>query len=377
MKKKKILFTAYNLGMGGVEKSLVNLLNNLDYNKYDVTLYLQLASGEFIDQVNKNVNIYGYNLSKLKNKILKRISNILKYIIILIKNFKKYDFSCCYAPGYPLSSILALFGSSSNAAWLHTNIVTYMSQGDWYEKVKGKKSDDTTKKVKFFINRMFFRQFKNQIFVSQNAMDAYLDIYPKDKNKCKVIYNIINGKEMIEKSKEMVDLKRDKVKTFIHVGRHTESDKRITRIINAAEKLRKNYDFKILLVGDGIDNSLYREMVKKLKLEKYVIFTGKKTNPFPYYKISDALILSSEFEGYPTVFLEAMILNIPIITTNVSDAEKDIKDKYGIVVDNDDDSIYYGMKMFLEKEYNFSKFDYSEYNNSNIKKLEEIFYGKN
>lgn len=374
MKKKKILFTAYNLGIGGVEKALVNLLNNMDYNKYDVTLYLQLASGEFLDQVDKNVKIYGYNLSKLKNKILKRISNILKYLFILIKNFKKYDFSCCYAPGYPLSSILALFGSSSNAAWLHTNISTYMSQSDWYEKVRGKKTEDTTKKVKYFVNRMYFRQFKNKIFVSQNAMNAYLNIYPKD--KCKVIYNIIDGKEIIEKSKIEIELKKDNVKTFIHVGRHTESDKRITRIINAAEKLKKDYNFKILLVGDGIDNSLYREMVKKLKLEKYVIFLGKKTNPFPYYKISDALILSSKFEGYPTVFLEAMILNIPIITTNVSDAENDIKDKYGIVVDNNDDSIYYGMKMFLDKSYKFKKFDYSDYNSENIKKMEEIFYGK-
>jgi len=376
MKKRKILFTAYNLGIGGVEKALVNLLNSLDYDKYDVTLYLQLASGEFIDQVDKNVKIYGYNLSKLKNKVLKRISNILKYIIILIKNFRKYDFSCCYAPGYPLSSLLALSSSSKNAAWMHTNIVTYMSHGDWYEKVKGKKSEDTTKKVKYFINRMFFRKFKNQIFVSQNAMDAYLNIYPDDKNKCKVIYNIINGKEIVEKSKEIVDLKKDKVKTFIHVGRHTESDKKITRIINAAEKLKNDYNFKILLVGDGIDNILYREMVRKLKLEKHVVFLGKKTNPFPYYKISDALILSSKFEGYPTVFLEAMILNIPIITTNVSDAEKDIKDKYGIVVDNNDDSIYYGIKMFLEKDYKFKKFNYLDYNSENIKKMEEMFYDK-
>ena len=77
---------------------------------------------------------------------------------------------------------------------------------------------------------------------------------------------------------------------------------------------------------------------------KNIHFLGKKSNPYKYLKKSSAFVLSSVREGYPVVFIEAMILNIPIITTDVSDAKEDIDGKFGIVVKNDDESIYKGMK---------------------------------
>ena len=72
-------------------------------------------------------------------------------------------------------------------------------------------------------------------------------------------------------------------------------------------------------------------MVKEYGLEDKIIFLGKKQNPYPYFKIADSLILTSEYEGFPVVYLEAMLLELPIITTDVSDSLKVVKDKYGIV----------------------------------------------
>ena len=365
--KKKILFTAFNLDIGGVEKCLVNLVNNLNKDKYDITIYLQVKEGTFLNKVNETIEVKGYNLTKIKNKYLKKIVNIFKYLKILLTNFHKYDISICYAPGYVPSAILALISSKNNIAWMHTNILTYM---DNYLPYKSKKIS-TEKKAKKFLNRMFFRKFNKKIFVSQNALCAYLSIYPQDKNSCTTIYNLIDYKEINKLSKETL-LEKNKKYTFLNVGRHTEYDKRLSRLINACEKLKKDkYDFELLLVGSGVDTENYKKIVKAKKLDKYIKFIGKKTNPYPYFKISNAFVLSSAFEGLPTTYLESLVLNLPIITTDVSDAQILIKDRYGLVMENNDDAIYYGMKEAIDKKIELKKcFDPKKYNEDIIKKLE-------
>lgn len=104
---------------------------------------------------------------------------------------------------------------------------------------------------------------------------------------------------------------------------------------------------------------------------------GKRSNPYKYLVNSSALVLSSVREGYPVVFIEAMVLNIPIITTDVSDAKKDIENKFGIVVTNDDNSIYYGMKDFLDNGFTIkNKFDYLKFNEGIEKGVIETYHEK-
>ena len=104
---------------------------------------------------------------------------------------------------------------------------------------------------------------------------------------------------------------------------------------------------------------------------------GKKSNPYKYIVNSSAMVLSSVREGYPVVFIESMVLNVPIITTNVSDAKKDIEGKYGIVVSNDDNSIYYGMKEFLDNGFTIkNKFDYLKFNENIEKEVIEVYNEK-
>ena len=114
-------------------------------------------------------------------------------------------------------------------------------------------------------------------------------------------------------------------------------------------------------------------MYKKLARDiKNIEFLGKKTNPYPYLKKSDCLLMSSDFEGYPVVFIESMILGKTIITTDVSDSEKDIKNKFGIVVEKSENGVYNGMKQYLEKGYNIEKFNAEEFNKKIIEKLKQI-----
>ena len=134
-----------------------------------------------------------------------------------------------------------------------------------------------------------------------------------------------------------------------------------------------NLDFRILLVGSGNKTQEYKKMVNEYKLENNIIFLGKKQNPYPYFKLADSLILTSEYEGFPVVYLEAMILNIPIITTNVSDSLQIIQNKHGVVTQKNVNSIYNAMKNAIingisQKE----EFDYKEYNQEINEKLEKL-----
>lgn len=368
--KKQILFTAFNLDTGGVEKCLVNLVNSLDKSKYDITIYLQVKEGIFLNDVATNVKVFGYNFYKHKNKILKKILNISKYIIILVKNFRKFDYSICYAPGYIPSSILSLLASKNNASWMHTNLLTYMEN---YKPYINKKITNK-QKVKKFINRMFFRNFKKNIFVSKDAMQAYLSVYPQDKYKCSVIYNLLFSNEIIEKSKEKISLNKSDVFTFVNIGRQTEFDKRLSRIINASEKLKKEkYTFNVLLIGKGTDTKKYKKIVKQKNLEDIITFIDNQKNPYPYFKLGDTFVLSSAFEGLPTTILESLVLNIPIISTNVSDVKEIVDNKYGIVVENNDEDIYIAMKRVLKNPIKIKKeFNIQKYNNSNLKKVERL-----
>ena len=84
--------------------------------------------------------------------------------------------------------------------------------------------------------------------------------------------------------------------------------------------------------------------------------------------------MSSQFEGYPVVFVESMILNKPIVTTLVSDANKDIKDKFGIVIENSLDGVYEGMKKFLDEGFEIKKkFDPEKFNKDIINELKKVF----
>ena len=107
----------------------------------------------------------------------------------------------------------------------------------------------------------------------------------------------------------------------------------------------------------------------RLKNARY-LYKFEESNPFPYYKIADAVLLSSASEGYPVVFNEARILNIPLITTKVSDYQ-DIAGKYGIVTEQEE--IYKGMKEFLDIGFKIKKkFNYKEYNKDIILKIENL-----
>ena len=358
---KKLLFAAYSLDVGGIEKALVNLVNVLQNRGYDITVVLEKKQGIFLNELNKNIKLIEYTPSEKKNLIVRKITNFIHRIQFIIKYKNKYDFSAAFATYSKPSIFVSKVASKNNTLWGHADYLTLF--------------DNDRQKVKDFFKSIKVEQFKNIIFVSEEGKNSFLDIFPQMKEKTIECNNIVNNKEILKLSEEEIEIKKDnKCFTFLNVGRHDEKQKKLTRIIEAGQKLKQDdLNFKVLFVGDGKDNTLYRKMVKDKKLENNIIFVGPQKNPYPYFKISDCVILTSDYEGYPVVFLESFILNKPIITTKVSDY-KDIEGKYGYITSKQIDDIYEKMKEMIKNGYEIKEsFDADKYNNDIIEKLEKIF----
>lgn len=380
---KKLLFSAVNLDVGGIEKALVTLLNYLanqkceddlnnvtdnkqnrrqeHNNKYEITLVLEKKQGLFLDVLDKNIKIIEYTPSNNKIVPIRKAINLFKQIRFKAKYKNRFDFSCSYATYSLPGSFVARTASENSALWVHSEYLSLFK-------------NNKEKYIEFF-NNIKSSQYKKIIFVSKNAETIFKNIIKDQANKTDVIYNLTDCKEIISKANEAVtDVKKDAVYTFLNVGRHTEEDKKITRIIESAKRLNDDgKKFRILLVGDGNKTETYKQMVRDYNLEDKIIFLGKKRNPYPYYKIADCFLLTSEYEGFPVVYIESMILGLPIITTNVSDSEEIIKDKFGIVTSKDVEEIYKEMKQAIDggvccKE----KFDCEEYNKKIEYKIEQL-----
>lgn len=357
---KKILFTAYSLDVGGIEKALIALANTLQKSGYKISIALEKKQGIFLKELDKNIEVIEYGTSEEKNLIKRKSKNLIKRIRFILKYKNKFDFSASFATYSIAGSFMSRIASKNNCLWGHADYLTLFN--------------NDKKIVKKFFNERKYYKFKHIVFVSNEGKNNFLKIFPEMKEKTIVCNNLIDYKKIKKMSEEKIEFKKDKKITFLNVGRHDEKQKRLTRIIDASKKLKQEgLEFKIIFVGNGPDNSLYRELVKKENLEENIIFLGTKENPYPYFKISDCVILTSDYEGYPVVFLEGLILEKPIITTNVSDY-KEIEGKYGIVTSKDTNEIYKTMKQFINNGYELKeKFNTEEYNNKILKKLEEIF----
>lgn len=357
---KKILFAAHSLGLGGIETALITLLEELVKKEYEITLVLEKKEGIFLDTLNPKIKVIQYTPSNNPIILIRKMINFCKQLKFKLRYKNKFDFSAAYAT-YSLSNgFVARTASENSALWVHLDYLT--------------RNDNDEEKTKNYYKELKCEEFKQIVFVSKESKENFVKLFPDCKEKALYCNNLINGKKIIEKSEEEINEKKENIITFLNIGRHDEKQKRLTKLIEVAEKLKEDgLNFRILFVGDGQDHNMYKDMIKSKQLEDIIIFLGKKKNPYPYYKISDCVVLTSDYEGYPVVFLESMILKKPIITTNVSDYEQ-IQGKFGIVTTKEIESIYNAMKSFIQNGFELKEeFDYKKFNEEIIRKLEQIF----
>lgn len=358
---KKLLFAANTLDIGGIEKALVTLVNFLQKNGYDITIILEKKQGIFLEEINKEIKIIEYAPDVSKNIIKRKIANFIKRIKFILKYKNRFDFAASFATYSIPASFISRTASKNNCLWGHADYLTLFN-------------NDQNEMKKFFI-KLKYNKFKNIVFVSKEGKDSFIKVFPEMKQKTIICNNLIDSEKIKRLSEEEIEtFEKENITTFINVGRHDEKQKRLSRIIEAAQKLKnKGYQFRIFLIGDGPDSDYYKKQVEEKKLQENIIFIGRKQNPYPYFKIADCVILSSEYEGYPVVFLESFVLNKPLITTKVSDYEQ-VEGKYGYVTEKNVEDIYEKMKKMIEKGFIIEKqFDSDKYNKEIVQKLEKIF----
>jgi len=356
---KKLLFAAYSLDVGGIEKALVTLLNELQKRGYEITLVLEKKEGIFLNEINSNIQIITYTPNNDKNILKRKFINFINQINFTLKYKNKFDFSASFATFSNAGAFVSRTASKNSHLWGHADYLTLFQ-------------NDVEETRKFFIEKKY-NKFKKIVFVSKEGRDTFVSVFPEMKEKTIVCNNLIDNQKIEKLANEEIELKKEEITTFLNIGRHDEKQKKLSKIIEVAKKLKQeNYRFKILFVGDGQDSDQYKEMVKQYQLEEQIIFLGRKQNPYPYFKISDCVVLTSDYEGYPVVFLESMILNKPLITTKVSDYEE-VEGKYGFTTTKDIDDIYEKMKLFIENGFEIKeKFDAEKYNNQIIEKIENL-----
>lgn len=355
---KKILFVCYGLGIGGIERCLVNLINELDSNLYDIALLLLNPEYELLDEIKKEVILLDtfkysmdtentYKYYQQEKNILKKINKVYKYILFrLINKYgqkpwkvfnkveKKYDIAISYSqngltPYYVIDNVNA----TRKYLWYHN--------GDY---------EGTGKKYKLDLE--YYSKFDNVVAVSSDCQKKLGQYFSNIKDKIIVMNNIVDTERIINlaNSDETIEINKDSF-SILTVGRLTK-EKGAELAVKVCKKLVDNgFDIKWYWVGDGNQADYIKELIKKLGLENVIYLLGNKKNPYVYMKQCDLYVQPSKYEAYCTTTNEARILNKPVVTTDVGGMRDQFIDKEtALIVNGEVNDLYKAIKSLIEDD---------------------------
>jgi glycosyltransferase involved in cell wall biosynthesis len=340
--KIKVLFRHRSMEMGGVERVLLDLLENLPRDIFDITFFLTLNQGELRNSIPKDIKLITLQKGKedmSKNKLLRTLQLIKRNLIllfyrenpkILYKNVIRENFDIEVAPTYAeFENILSSPLKSRKIAWFHTDV--------GYDPVR--------ERVLNRINNL--KKFDWVIFGSKQTRDVIKDLYEIEYPKSSVIYNSIKIDEVRKRSTEF-SMDYETRPVFSSMGR-LHSRKNYHTLMKIHKRLLdEGFLHSIAVIGGGGEMENLKNQAKELNVEKTFLLLDSQINPYPYIKNSDYFVLPSESESYPLTIGEVMGLNIPIISTNVGGIPEMIVHNFdGYLVNPDENSIYEGMKLFL------------------------------
>lgn len=341
MKKKRILFLIESFIVGGAERVLIDIVNNLDADKYDITVCSVYKHSvykgydkTFDNPFKKHIH-YKYVINNqigwlylLFNYLLNRIPNFLYNILI----GDKYDTVIAFYEGLPTYWIAnAKLKKGKKIAWLHTS--TKLSQ-------QGKSKQEIA------IQEIYYQQYSNIVGVSQGVIDSFIELFPSIRN-VGVIYNPINSSLILEKASQPIPIKKTVYPTIVSVGRMTEA-KGYERWLKVLLRLKdKGFKFQSWIIGGGNRNK-HEQFVKENQLEDYVKFLGHIDNPYPYIATADWMACPSLLEGLSTVVLESIVLGKAILATDCPGMKELLgESENGIVCENNEAAIEIAVEKLL------------------------------
>ncbi|HCN11491.1 MAG TPA: glycosyltransferase [Chryseobacterium sp.] len=327
--KQKLLFVINNLNVGGSEKALISLLNELDYTKFEVDLQLFKKEGLFLNDLPAEVNLlpvpksYRYFDGSFKKALrtlnLNLIFNRYKFSQIrkvafsggeaeqlgwkyLSKTFrildKKYDVAIGYLEKNPNYFVVDKVQAKTKIGFIHND----------YSKID----------VNSDIDRLYFDKLNYICSVSEHCVHILKEYFPSQSQKIKLIPNLFSEKLILKKSEEEItEIEFDKNEcNILSVGRLAEQ-KGFDLAIDTAFLLKeRGFKFKWFILGEGSLRKLFEEKIEKLNLESYFFLLGNHTNPYKFMKNADLILQTSRFEGKSIAIDEAKLLNKIIVVTN-------------------------------------------------------------
>ena len=221
-----------------------------------------------------------------------------------------------------------------------------------------------------------------QVAVSKVAAASYQEVFELSK-PVKVIHNIIQEDLIKQKYNVVIDETRStffkqEALTFISVGRLVDQ-KGYDRLLEIHHRLiQEGLLHHIMIIGGGEDEAVLKQKIKAYQVEETFKLIGYRENPFPYFKLADCFLLPSRYEGLPTVVFESLLCLTPVLATKVAGIEEQLKNnEYGIVVDNNENSFYEGMKDLIKHPEQLNVMEahlltYHYHNNQIVEQIKEI-----
>ena len=361
---RKVLISSFDMEVGGVERSLISMLNNFDYSNNEVDLMLYSHTGDFMSMLNNKINLLNeikqYStfrksigetikqgnlilglariLSKFLAKINGKIKNLSEYGIyqmqlmwkyslpFLPKLDKKYDVAISYLwPHYFVSEKVQ---AKRKIAWVHTDYSTIETDID--------------------MDLKMWNKFDYIMAVSEECKNAFLKKYPILKDKVKVMENITSPDFIREMARENIEenIKNDNSFKLVSVARLSHAK----GIDNAVKALKILHDrgltnIKWYVVGYGGDEDMIKNLIRENNLEDSFILLGKKINPYPYMYAGDIYVQPSRYEGKAVTVSEAKVVGKPIVITNYATAKSQVKDNIdGIICEQSIEGIANGIE---------------------------------
>ncbi|MBR5323042.1 MAG: glycosyltransferase [Clostridia bacterium] len=364
MKKSRIVFFSRDLKIGGMEKALVLLLNSLaDLDCYNITLVLEKKEGPLLSKINNNITVREYRLSSIKNVFFRKVSNYLHRLFWTLKNYNRYSFSCNYATYSVIGSRLAQIASKNNSLYIHS---------DYYNVF-----DKNEQKMLSFFSELKARKFKHLIFVSNESKDNFINVLPNFKSKCKVINNIIDY-ELVKKLayEECLYEFNPDCKNFIFIGRLDNVSKNLDLLVESFNlAYQKDKNICLYIVGNGPYKAEIEKYIRTNKLQGCIELFDETLNPYVYLKECDFLILTSNYEGFPVVYLEALVLNKKIITTVLTSDDMLSVSDYSIYINKNAQNIAETILQVDKNEKVNWNIDFKQMNENKVNKIISIVGG--
>lgn len=333
----KILFLIHDLGPGGAEKVLVNLVNNMDPGKFDITVMALFRGGvneQFLKPHVRYISCFKHMIPG--NSHLMKLMSPAALHKWLIK--EKFDVEVSYLEG-PSARIISGCPNAETKliGWIHVEQHTRKCAA------KAFRSYDESLRS--------YKKFHTTVCVSEYVKRDFLSLYPALEN-VRVLYNTNETNQIIEESREAVepDLFKEGEIRLCGVGKLMPI-KGFDRIARIHKRLRDDgYPVHTYILGEGSERQKIEAYVQETGLSDSFTLLGYRTNPYKYVASCDLFLCASTAEGFSTAATEALIVGTPVCTVDVSGMKEMLgeNNEYGIVTENSEDALYQGIKALLD-----------------------------